>query len=196
MKELRTILVMLLILLNIQSCDAQKNSEAKALNDKAMSLILENDSNIWEALNLLEQATSIDSSFYLAYVNKANLYCKIGKYNDAINTLGKAITIKKDYVEAIMARGFFSEKIGNKEDAKNDYILSLKIYNKLIKKSPNNLQLKINRAYTFMFIEGKEKGIIEYNRLRNKHPQDSLIKQMYDVFYEFNRKTHIDNICN
>lgn len=183
-------------MLNLQSCDAQKNAEAKALNDKAMSLIIENDSNIWEALNLLEQATSIDSSFYLAYVNKANLYCKIGKYNDAINTLGKAIAIKKDYVEAIMARGFFFEKIGNKEDAKNDYLLSLKIYNKLIKKSPNNLQLQINRAYTFMFIEGKEKGIIEYNKLRNKHPQDSLIKQMYDVFYGFNRKTHIDSICN
>lgn len=186
------------ILFCLQSCSAQNRKEAIRLNDEAMTLLTNGSEtgSMINAIQLLDQAISADNSYTLAYTNKAQLYCKMGKYSDAVNTLNQVITIKKDFTEGIMTKGFYLEKMGRLNEAKETYKLALDTYDKKLKKGDaQDITMRLNRAFTMAFLYGKETAILEYKIIDSMYPNNSKVIHMHDVFYTFDKTEFLSTLC-
>ena len=179
-----------------QSCGAQNKKDAIRLNNEAMSLVMQDEGNIQRALQMLDQAIALDSLYYMAYTNKASLLCRVGSYEEAINALNKVLAIKRDFVEAAMTKGFLLEKLGKVKQAEETYSHVFELYNKQLKKSPDNIQILLNRAFTTLFLYGNQRGLLEYNKIKTLYPNNATVIGMQELFNTFNRKEYLLTVCN
>ena len=104
--------------------------EAKKLNEQAVVIISEmNDDKYYEAIALLDEAIDKDSTFSIAYSNKASVLIRLKKYNEAIFILEYLVTnVKPEYPEALSLLGLLYDKHGDNGQAKKYYLLSIKEY--------------------------------------------------------------------
>ena len=203
--------VLYLILLITISCKSQNhelkrehfNPKAVVLNNLAVKISENiNDCNkdsILKSINLLEQAISTDSSYYLAYGNEAKMYCKLKKYNKAIDVLNGFLNTSHKYVELLTYKGYIFEKIGNIDSATKVYMEAINEYDKKLENDSSNISIKLNRAVLYLFTEGESKGKMEYNKIYKAFPNDQSVKGMRGLFYTFQRKSYIDGLfsdCN
>ncbi len=80
-----------------------------------------------QAAAFFKQCISIDYTNVLAYREKAIAEYDLGRYDDALQTLGMAIAVKKDYDEAYYWRGRCFEKKGDRTAAVNNYKVALQL---------------------------------------------------------------------
>lgn len=78
-----------------------------------------------KAIGQFDQAIKIDYTFMLAYREKAMVLYDLGKYNDALQLLTKATTLRNSFDEGYYWMGRCSEKLGNLAKAAEYYQLAL-----------------------------------------------------------------------
>jgi tetratricopeptide (TPR) repeat protein len=83
--------------------------------------------NSTKAIPYFDSCIAIDYTFTFAYREKAICFYNMGKYNDALDVLSKAILVVNTYEEAYYWMGRCHEKLGNKTDAIKDYQTALQM---------------------------------------------------------------------
>jgi tetratricopeptide (TPR) repeat protein len=106
-----------------------KNSKGDAQKEALFIKGLYNSfsGNCTKAIPYFDSCLAIDYTFTFAYREKAICLYNMGKYNDALEVLSKAIEIVNTYEEAYYWMGRCHEKLGDKTDAIKDYQTALQI---------------------------------------------------------------------
>lgn len=143
-----------------QNTDAKKTNispKARALNDSAVSLVVDN-SHYDKAIDLLNQALQIDSNYLIALYNKFSYESALKQYDKAITTAQHIIRIKPN---SFMA--YFSLGIG--------YLLSGDTMSS--QKSFNEAEIQIN-------------NILDTLKPANKNYKDLLLNKAVIMIYNDN----------
>ncbi len=94
----------------------------------ARAKLLQDLNKIDEAIKEYENIISKDQNCYNCYYNLGAIYLEVKKDNKkALEKFTKAIELNPNYTEAYFARGFTYSKLKDKENAKADYSMCLKI---------------------------------------------------------------------
>jgi tetratricopeptide (TPR) repeat protein len=189
----------LLAALAFSSCEYKeaRRKEAEMLNGYAINKFRENPSDsqkIAEAIALVNQAISRDSTYIPPYLNKTRYYLCLGNMPEAIAAVGRIISLDTTQPDPIAMWGFLQDKLGDRAWADRSYADALNEYDNRLKLDTAGISLRLNRAFMSMFVNGKEKGIAEYEQIAKSHP-DSVVKAMHDMFYGFDRDRFIADLC-
>lgn len=74
-----------------------------------------------QAINFFDQALGQNYTFMEAYREKAIALYDLGKYNEALAVLDKAVTLQNNFDEGYYYRGRTLEKLGRKQEAVESY---------------------------------------------------------------------------
>ena len=85
--------------------------------------------NKQKAIIFFDSCVSIDYTYMFAYREKAIALYDMGKYDDALGVLNRAITIQNSFDEGYYWRGRCYEKLNRKQDARENYQMAL-LYDK------------------------------------------------------------------
>lgn len=174
------------------------NPKAIELNNRAMdiySINVGNPDSTKKAIQLLDAAITLDSTYYVAYGNKSTILCGLGDEVGSLEVLKKILSIDSSILELKMGMGFMLEKMGKLNEANIIYKSVLHSYDQKIKLEPNNHNLKLDRAFIILFTEGKDKGILEYKQLAIKYREIEGKKLQEDLFISFDRADYINSFC-
>jgi tetratricopeptide (TPR) repeat protein len=80
-----------------------------------------------KAIPLFDQSLEIDYTYFDAYREESICLYNMGRYEDAIKKLQKAVSIKSDFSVAYYWMGRSFEKLNNKKDAISSYQLALQV---------------------------------------------------------------------
>jgi tetratricopeptide (TPR) repeat protein len=108
------------------------NPYAIKLNDSAARMTFQmTDSGYQKAILLLDQATAIDSNYFLAYYNKLIFQSQLGQYDKALATSKNLIRIRPGAPDLHLTSGALYEKIGDTVSAKYNFEEALSLYNSI-----------------------------------------------------------------
>lgn len=179
----------------------ENNRDLLVLNNNAVK-VLQNinrvidvkirDSLLNGAIIDVNKAIQQDSNFYNAYLNKAALLRKIGKYEESILTLQELLA-RKSYPEAIFVLGITYEKLGNFKLANERYKEAYEEYGEYLRTPLAIAQDEINQQFLLIFIEGKEKALEKINDELKEKPNDSELLINESIIEEFNRREFISS---
>jgi len=182
----------------------QKNVNPSAIifNNDAMAIYSKNMFNplpkvrleFEKALEMMDKAIELDGDYILFYANKATILIKLERYNEAIESLGKISNIDSNYVESISLQGFIYEKLGENDNAYKKYQEAIDVYNYQLTQNPKNIEIKVNKIFIKMFLEGKEFAQLVIDSLSNAHPENESIDFMKETIKYFDRKNYIQNL--
>lgn len=112
-----------------QKEESQIDAKAIELNDKGIELVMTFDKDsIAKAIELFDQATKIDSNYYLAYWNKCVYQNKLGRRNDALKTLQKLEELKPTNPDLKVTAGIILELNGDSLSARQKFLEADKFY--------------------------------------------------------------------
>ncbi len=195
----------LILLVFALSCNAQQNrtvsnqSKAMALNNRAMSMILDNRNNIDSlvaSLKLFDEAIKIDKTLSAPYANKARVLCMLGQMEEAISTLKNFLIITDSVPELKAFTGFMYEKSGEISMAREFYNSAIADYDKYLINNPNSLRHEINRAFLFFFVSDGEQARQEYKQLKERNPTSYEVIVMEDMFLDFDKTDFLQSLCD
>lgn len=116
-----------------QKDESQFDARAIELNDKGTELVMTFDKDsIEKAIELFDQATKIDSNYYLAYWNKCVYLNKLGRRNEALKTLQKLEELKPTNPDLKVTAGIVLELNGDSLSAKQKFLEADKFYSNII----------------------------------------------------------------
>lgn len=174
---------------------AKFSAEVIKLNEQATFLINKrNETSYQEAIRLLDKAIRLDTTYYMAYLNKSVTLTRLGKYDEAVNIYRHIVTsIKPDYPEALTMLGMLYDKIGEKSTAKEYYKKAVQKYSDRISKKEDIMDM-VNRAH-LNYILDKEKGLNEIDSLIKVYPKnDELPMYKEYMFLGYNHQKALDDL--
>ena len=120
-----TICIMCAILV---ACSKEKKVHpgALSLNNQACELI--SKGKCADALGMLNQAISLDSTYTTAYANKMNLLVSLQRYGEALDVMDKIIELLPNDSYSYQFKGHILEKIGAYKNAKIYYKRAYELY--------------------------------------------------------------------
>ena len=193
---IKSFLILSLTLVAINSCKGQHSNippkECIALNDKAMTLLMNYPMNGEQELNtaidLLKQAISCDSTDWVFYINLGNAYDKKHNYNGEMAALNKVLTLTKNDPAILLQIGMLYEVKGRVDSAKNMYQLTEVEYEKRLAKNPKDVNLIKGNILLKGVTDGKDEAIKALNEQIKIHPELSSQLSGELLFYKyFNR---------
>lgn len=108
------------------------------------------------------------NNMYVEYLNIANTYMELEKFDKAIEFYSKAVKYRPLYWTCMY-------KLGRAQALSKNYKEARKIYNKLLKRDRNNVDLQISLAYLYA-MEGKiSSSIAIYEYLCSNNPGNADI---------------------
>jgi len=148
------------------------NPYAKKLNDSAMREASHmNDSGYQKTILLLDQATTIDSNYFMAYWNKLIFQSQLKQYDKAIVTAKNLIRIKPMAPDLYLTCGGLYERISDTLSAKDAFQKALSLYNNLL-----DTMSVGNRYYDMLFMN----KAVDLIMLGEPIKGNELLKQLYD----------------
>ncbi|WP_436516236.1 hypothetical protein [Ekhidna sp. To15] len=205
-------LVIIAIALQLASCATEtKKSEEVAkreidprvveLNNEVVDIISENlymdtfdIDQLNQALEKIEKAIEIDSQYVYSYLNKATLLKTLGHYDHALLEYAKASKFQPNNAELIFSQGVIYENIGKLDSAQDKYFEAIRLYNKLIEDNPDSIDLKVNRAFVFLFTHDGNEALAQLSIITSKSDQDrQKIDLMENVIRGFDKEDFIRN---
>lgn len=149
------------------------NPEAIELNNKAMTLVpfIDNPDSSNKALTFLDQATNIDSNYYLGYSNKLMFYYQLKQFDKVAMTLNKLIQLRPTAHDLYMMSGILYEQMGDSISSINYFQKSLTICNNVL----DTMNLR-NRDYEMLSMN----KAINLIMLGDEVQGNQLLKQLYD----------------
>ncbi len=181
MKVLKTILPFLLLIFNScrqKTLKSNPNQIAVQLNSQAMTLVahLENSDSSMKAISLLDKATSIDSNYFVGYLNKLIFLLQMKQYDKAIVTNNKLIELRPLSHDLYLRSGMLYELIGDTISASQHFNKSLKIINVVLdtmnKNNKDFVMLTTNQAINLIMLEDSTKANMILKELYNAQPND------------------------
>lgn len=153
-----------------------------------------NESSYLKAISLLDKAIEIDSSFHTAYASKADVLCKLGKHNEAIDLYNYIVTyIKPEYPEIYSMLGMLYEKIGNEPKAYEFYEIAIRQYSDRIRINGNILDM-VNKAFINYIID-KNEGLKEIDSLILAYPNNIELPMYKEyMFLQYDHQKTIDEM--
>lgn len=174
---------------------AKFSAEVIKLNEQATLLVnMGDETSYQEAIKLLDEAIQKDTTYYLAYSNKAAILSMLGKHNEAISIYKHIVTnIKPDYPEGFSMLGMLYDKIDEKSIAKEYYEKAIQKYSERIKKNEDVLDM-VNKAH-LNYILDKQKGLNEIDSLIKVYPNNYELP-MYKkyMFLDYNHQKALDDL--
>lgn len=136
------------------------DSLAIRLNNEGCDLLMKARGNSKDSLikgiEYFDKAIAIDSSYTLAYTDKAKNINRLGNIDAALQVLSQAQKTNLESPELYVIRGFLNEKSGRKDSANSCYKTTLVYYDMLYKKKPEDWNLIINRVFVKFILNGTD----------------------------------------
>lgn len=199
----KLIFILSLMTIIFISCSKQYSKDDFLQDDKELAVKLTNEAHsiieetiavedtiervrkYYQALNLLNKATDLDSNYLPAYTNKQRVYEDLKDYQSAFNITEEIKVIKGDYPELILAQGILLEKLGKSEEAKIIFENALTLFHKKIDSGTSSIfNDKINICYLILFLEGKDKALQELNNLKSAFPDKKGAIEHHKIIIE------------
>jgi len=156
--------------------------KAGRLNDSALS-IMERSQDYKKAIALLDQATRIDSNFYIAFWNKTNFELDMNEFDSALSTAKNLHRIKPGSPDYFFVEGIIYDKMRDTissqkyfRESENRYETILDTMNTSSKQYRSML---ITKAANLKIIGQEQKGNDLLKQLRDSE-KDDFQKEMLD----------------
>ena len=170
--------ITIFVLIALYSC-GQKPTKYKVdpaavdLNNKAMTLVrfIDNVDSSKKAISLLDNATSIDSNYFLGYYNKLMFFNQLKQFDKAVLTINKLIQLRPSAHDLYLTGGILYERIGDTISSKKYFEKSLTICNTVL-----DTMNKTNRDYE-MLVGNEAVNLI---MLGDEIKANELLKKLYD----------------
>jgi tetratricopeptide (TPR) repeat protein len=154
------------------------DKEVIELNNRAIELMISNPDS---ALIILDKATEIDETYYVAYSNKVNIYISNGNFDQAIHSAKKEVHAKPDLAEAVTMLGMLYDYTGQIDKAGEQYDKAIDLYNNRLTTSDKHKQAnRLNRAHTLLLLGKGAEGQNEIQQLLKENPDDFAIQMLVD----------------
>ncbi|WP_316803163.1 hypothetical protein [Pedobacter nototheniae] len=168
---------------------ANHNPKAVALNNKAFKLLingteinLSDEQRSKKALRILDSATTIDSKYNSAYLNKLSSLLYLRKYKLAIETVDKVI---KNGQSPFLFRAYLSGGIIQKDYLKQNESAS-KYFDKAYKSAINKAELDKHKTVNYdttvslvlYYSKGKEEAIIYLNKITPLYKNQKAVTEL------------------
>lgn len=177
--------------------EAKVSPEAIENNDRGVELLVKyrgNMDSLRLAIAFFDQAIEMDSSYLLAYVNKAQVLCVMGEAKKAVATMDIVCRIKPNDRTYLFAKGLYQDVAGDKDSAQNSYKQSLGVYDRLIREYPDSVALYVNKYFTLLFTNVPPRQVVDsINFYKSKLPNQSAWG-MYD-FAAFGKEDFLRNMA-
>ncbi|MEO6976834.1 MAG: hypothetical protein ABI113_00605 [Mucilaginibacter sp.] len=194
--KIKTILALLPLTWHF-SCAQPKhkiNPEARKLNDSAINIVfrgIPTDSGAYKnAISVLNQATNIDSDYYIAYKNRFSYQSALKQYGGALESAKHMLKLHPNDPNVLTLTGEAYEWTGDKKTATSYYEKALPNYNKLL----DTMSIK-NRGYsgfviskaTVLTLLNKKEQSDTYIKEVLKKDTDPINKEFYEAMSAYNR---------
>jgi tetratricopeptide (TPR) repeat protein len=158
----------------------------------SLGLYMDDPDSSKKAISLLDKATTIDSTYFIAHYNKLMFYYQLRQFDKAILTVNKLLELHPSSHDLLMTGGVLYEKTGDTISAKNYFQKSLMICNNVL----DTMNTK-NHNY-FMFITNKAVNLI---MLGDSIQANKILKDFYDTQpdepeYDNVAKNYIQSLMN
>jgi|ERR1035437_4668718 tetratricopeptide (TPR) repeat protein len=204
-------LILFLLLFGFVACGQQikkyvPDKKAMHLNDSAMQIVMHsnNDSDCQKAIILLDQATKIDTNYFMAFFHKLSGQLQLKQYSKALETAKHINWIRPNYIDAYVTVGILSEKLGDTVTATKYYNLALDKYNKVL----DTMNIT-NRDYNMLLMykgidlilvgqQAKGNKVLEqlYNNSTDNNTSKEIYKELVTLFMNKSRKDILENFFN
>ena len=161
------------------------NKKSIELQGIAADLILNNHYD--SALILLDKAIRMDTTYYLAYCDKSEIFLKRKDFNRAIAESQKSLKVKPDYAEGWQYEGMIYDSLGDSINAIKDYTISIDLFNKRITDPQKKKYLffnRLNRAVTLLMARQEKSAYDSLKILKEQYPDQTTV----DEFLKLSRK--------
>lgn len=184
---IKTYLRLLVFSLFLISCNSTEkenvyNTKAIELNNEAVEFL--KTEKLDSALICLDKAIKIDPTYYVAYGNMMNVYCKLKDFKNALLVAEKQIEQKPDLAEGWTFAGMLNEKLGDNLKALKYYNKSIEIFDERIANSDKQENLKanrLNRAVSLVLSGEEQKGREELQKLKETYPEDNSLSNFLNI---------------
>jgi tetratricopeptide (TPR) repeat protein len=185
MTNLQSITTFLLIILYACGQNQVKNKvdrTAIELNNKAMTLVafIDNVDSSKKAILLLDQATAIDSNYFLGHYNKLMFFNQLKQIDKAIFTVNKLIQLRPSAQDLYLTAGILYEQIGDTLSSKAFFAKSLAICSSILDTiSATNKDFEIvlgNKATNLIMLDSQNKATEILKMLYDKQTDQEVRK--------------------
>lgn len=149
-----------------------------------------------KALLMSNKAIKQDTQYYLAFVTKAMILCKLNRNYEAIETLKKILETKHDYAEGFANLGFIYEKSGNFSEANYYYHEAINAYTRRLRDPlylTDRIKIQADIAFMLYFLFGKEKSLDYIDTLITQNTDNKTLVLMKGTITHLNRQEFISN---
>lgn len=181
------------LILILASCskndkNANFNPDAVKLNDEAVEL--GNLHKYDSAIVVFDKAISLDSTYYLAYGNKAAVYSAMKEYKKALFEVERQVKAKPDFAEGWISAATLSDKTGDSIKAKIYYQKSLDLYNQRISDPARKsylIESRINKDFLLIQLGRDKEAKADLEKIKKDYPEIKTV----DAFLNMTRKSFL-----
>ena len=190
------------LLITLSACGQQSEKHkhsidprAGRLNDSALSIMMHSqDYN--KAIALLDQATAIDSNFYMAFWNKTNFQLELNQFDSALATAKNMNRIKPESPEYFFVAGIIYDKMRDTISSQKYFQESENLYEKILDtlntSSKEYSNMLMNEAVNLKIIGQQQKGNDILKRLR-ENEKNGFQKEMLDSMINESKEQILDD---
>lgn len=154
--------------------------QAMELNNRAIlkktNSFFQKDS-LKEALALLEEASLIDTTYQLAYINLAQTQTQMGKVGEAIRTLKKILRGNYNDRCLLFAIGYSYDLLEEPDSAQMYYKESLNAFGQCISAYPDSILLITNKIFVASIMENDTTILTSYlKEYHRKYPTKDYLR--------------------
>lgn len=164
-------LVFLLLCMSTSFVIAQISPKAVEKNNQSVKTAgyFDNPDSLNKAINLLDEAIALDSSYKLAYANKVKCLMSLGQKEKALQTLLQIEELTPDDPCYILGKGMMLEENAKRDLAMDAYKQAASLFEKRLKEKSSELDL-MNYVLTLFLRDNKN------------HSLDKIEKEYPNVF--------------
>jgi len=171
------------------------SKESIELNRQATLLINSRHQDAYfQAIQMLDEAIMIDTTYYLAYANKAGVWLILKEYSNAIDVLRYLVAnIKKDYCEGYTLLGLIHEKLGDYTTAESYYWQAVHCYEDK-NQERQDLINQIQRAHLLHILKQPE-GLMVMDSLIQRNMDNEELKIFKEIYFiNYSHKDQLDEL--
>lgn len=165
---------------------------------------IDNADSSQKALKLLDQATTIDSNYFLGHQNKLMFYYQHKQFEKALLTNNKLIQLRPNAHDLYLRGGILSEQLGDTVNSKNFFIKGLAICNSVLdtmnKKNRDHVMLTTNKAIGLIMLGDIQKANSILKTLYANQPDnfefDNVEKKYIHSLMDKNKSELLDLLNN
>jgi tetratricopeptide (TPR) repeat protein len=143
----------------------------------------------------LDRAIKVDKTYKTAYSNELSYLCQLGERERALQTVNQIIDFGTMLGDWKLMKGHILERMDRHDEADQAYREALTEFEKDINTKPNDVKSQLGKAQVMLFLRGKDAGIMEYNKIKEQYPDNKLVLNMRQEFYDFNKGKVLSSFC-